>query len=157
MFEICVLGWSSGVCGFGFQVSRFWFGSLSLRFSNLRFMVQGLGFRLHLSVDLLRSDKHAAQHPRGPFYDPPTHARPFVGVFQRSILDRFVISWRLFPSKWLQNRPKIPKPSPGIPPRRAFRGYVPSNAGTDIGTPPREHAPLCMPPTLEATQWQIVS
>ena len=50
------------------------------------------------------------------------HARPFVGVFQKSILDRFVIFWRFFPSKWLQNRPQNPKPSPGIPPRRACCG-----------------------------------
>jgi len=38
------------------------------------------------------------------------------------MLDTFVIFWRFFPSKWLQNRPQIPKPSPGIPPRRAFCG-----------------------------------
>jgi hypothetical protein len=50
------------------------------------------------------------------------HARLFGGVFQKSILDRFVNFWRLFPAKWLQNRPQIPKPSPGIPPRRAFCG-----------------------------------
>ena len=50
------------------------------------------------------------------------HAGPFVGVFQKSIPDRFVIFRRLFPSKWLQNRPQIPKPSPGIPPHRAFCG-----------------------------------
>ena len=48
------------------------------------------------------------------------HARPFVGLFQNSILDRFVKFWRLFPAKWLQNRPEIPKLSPGITPRRAF-------------------------------------
>jgi len=50
------------------------------------------------------------------------HARPFVGVFQKSILDRFVKFWRLFPAKWLQNRPQIPKPSPEITPRRAVCG-----------------------------------
>ena len=50
------------------------------------------------------------------------YIRPFSGVFQKSILDRFVIFWRFFPSKWLQNRPQHPKPSPGIPPRRAFCG-----------------------------------
>ena len=52
----------------------------------------------------------------------PHHARPFVGVFQWSSLDRFVNFWQLFPAKWLQNRPQITKPSPGIPPRRAFGG-----------------------------------
>jgi hypothetical protein len=51
-----------------------------------------------------------------------SRARPFVGVFQKSILDRSIILWRLFPSKWLQNRPQIPKLSPGIPPRRVFCG-----------------------------------
>ena len=50
------------------------------------------------------------------------YARPFVGVFQKSIPDRFVNFWRLFPTKWLQNRPQIPKPSPEIPPHRALCG-----------------------------------
>ena len=42
----------------------------------------------------------------------------------KSILDRFVNFWQHFPTKWLQNRPQIPKPSPGIPPHRAFCGVV---------------------------------
>ena len=50
------------------------------------------------------------------------HTRPFVGVFQKSIIGRFVNSWRLSPAKWLRNRPQIPKQSPGITPRRAFGG-----------------------------------
>ena len=49
-------------------------------------------------------------------------ASPFVGVFQKSIIDRFVKFWPLFSAKWLQNRPQTPKPFPGIPPRRAFCG-----------------------------------
>jgi hypothetical protein len=37
------------------------------------------------------------------------HARPFVGVFHSSILERFVNLWHLFPTKWLHIRPQIPK------------------------------------------------
>ena len=44
------------------------------------------------------------------------------GGISKSILDRFVNFWQQFPTKWLQNRPQIPKPSPGIPPHRAFCG-----------------------------------
>ena len=44
------------------------------------------------------------------------------GGISKSILDRFVNFWQQFPTKWLQNRPQIPKLSPGIPPRRAFCG-----------------------------------
>ena len=51
-----------------------------------------------------------------------THTRPYVGVFQKSIIDRFINFWRYFPTKWLQNRTQIPRPYPGIPPRRAFCG-----------------------------------
>ena len=69
------------------------------------------------------------------------YAGPFVGVFQKSILYRFVIFWRLFPSKWLQNRPQIPKPSPGIPPHRAFCGYEPSVATVFL---PRKGSPTVL-------------
>ena len=43
------------------------------------------------------------------------HPRPFVGVFQKSILDRFVNFWRLFPAKWLQNRPQSQNRPLGYP------------------------------------------
>jgi hypothetical protein len=46
------------------------------------------------------------------------------GGISKSILDRFVNLWQQFPTKWLQNRPQIPKPSPGIPPHRAFCGTL---------------------------------
>ena len=44
------------------------------------------------------------------------------GGISKSILDRFVNFWQQFSTKWLQNRPQIPKPSPGMPPHRAFCG-----------------------------------
>ena len=83
--------------------------------------VQG-GGRSRLSAGPSGLSEHEKQTHRGPSPTTGPHARPFVGVFQKSILDRFVIFWRLFPSKWLQHRPQIPKPSPGITPRRAFCG-----------------------------------
>ena len=63
------------------------------------------------------------------------HARPFVGVFQKSILDRFVIFWRFFPSKRLQSRPQNPKPSPGIPPEGPFVEPGPSQPPIDSSDP----------------------
>ena len=70
------------------------------------------------------------------------HPRPFVGVFQKSILDRFVNFWRLFPAKWLQNRPQIPEPSSGITPRRAFCGGFLAHKRTPIplGSPAAERS-----------------
>ena len=59
----------------------------------------------------LHQDRHA--------FDPRKALR---GGISKSILDRFVNFWQQIPTKWLQNRPQIPKPSPGIPPHRAFCG-----------------------------------
>ena len=53
---------------------------------------------------------------------PETHSGPFVRVSQSQFLTGLSTFGKKFPTKWLQNRPQIPKPSPGIPPHRAFCG-----------------------------------
>ena len=51
-----------------------------------------------------------------------SHAGLFVGVFQKSILNRFCQLGQYVPTKWLQERAKGSKNEPGIPPHRAFCG-----------------------------------
>ena len=66
---------------------------------------------------------------------PPLSRNPRKAVhggISKSIHRRFVNFWQQFPTKWLQNRPQIPKPSPGIPPRRAFCGTGRTNLGTVV-------------------------
>jgi len=50
------------------------------------------------------------------------HARPFVGVFQKSISKRFINFWRYKLMKWLQERTHLSETHPWIPPRGAFYG-----------------------------------
>ena len=51
-----------------------------------------------------------------------THARLFVGVFQRSIFNIVVSFWPCVPTKWLQERANGSKNEPLMPPRRTFCG-----------------------------------
>ena len=61
---------------------------------------------------------HAAVERTGHIY----HARPFVGVFEKSILRDLAIFWRYTPTKWLQERHNGSKNDAGMPSLRALRG-----------------------------------
>ena len=86
---------------------------------------------------------------KSPF--PQVHARPSVGVFQKSILDKFVNFWRHFPTKWLQKPSPNPKTVPWDTPTKGllWKGVLPTEIRVESGRPKAKAEPLLTQVKLE--------